>query len=434
MSKSVWIEGIEFPKYQKLQGKIKTDVLIIGGGISGILCSYFLKQSGVDTILVEAGRICRGVTGNTTAKLTSQHGLIYDKMIQSVGKEMAGRYLEANEHALEKYRQLAKKIHCDFEKKDSFIYSLSSRSKIEREVEALTQLGVAAEFCEDISIPLSIRGAVKFPNQAQFNPLMFLLEIVRGLKIYEYTFIKDIAPHKAWSDEGEITADKIIVATHFPFLNKHGSYFLKLYQDRSYVIALKNAEDVHGMYMDEEKMGKSFRNYKDLLLIGGGSHRTGKAGGNWEELRAFAKQYFPTAKEMYAWATQDCMSLDQIPYIGRYSKRTPDLFVASGYNKWGMTTSMVAAMLLSDLIIGKKNEWEEVFSPSRSILKPQLFINGVEATKNLLTPTIKRCPHLGCALKWNPTEHTWDCPCHGSRFEKDGKIINNPATGNAKIK
>lgn len=434
MSKSVWIEGIEFPKYQKLQGKIKTDVLIIGGGISGILCSYFLKQSGVDTILVEAGRICRGVTGNTTAKLTSQHGLIYDKMIQSVGKEMAGRYLEANEHALEKYRQLAKKIHCDFEKKDSFIYSLSSRSKIEREVEALTQLGVAAEFCEDISIPLSIRGAVKFPNQAQFNPLMFLLEIVKGLKIYEYTFIKDIAPHKAWSDEGEITADKIIVATHFPFLNKHGSYFLKLYQDRSYVIALKNAEDVHGMYMDEEKMGKSFRNYKDLLLIGGGSHRTGKAGGNWEELRAFAKQYFPTAKEMYAWATQDCMSLDQIPYIGRYSKRTPDLFVASGYNKWGMTTSMVAAMLLSDLIIGKKNEWEEVFSPSRSILKPQLFINGVEATKNLLTPTTKRCPHLGCALKWNPTEHTWDCPCHGSRFEKDGKIINNPATGNAKIK
>ncbi|MCI8956636.1 MAG: FAD-dependent oxidoreductase [Eubacterium sp.] len=434
MSKSVWIEGTEFPKYQKLQGKIKTDVLIIGGGISGILCSYFLKQSGVDTILVEAGRICRGVTGNTTAKLTSQHGLIYDKMIQSVGKEMAGRYLEANEHALEKYRQLAKKIYCDFEKKDSFIYSLSSRSKIEREVEALTQLGVAAEFCEDISIPLSIRGAVKFPNQAQFNPLMFLLEIVKGLKIYEYTFIKDIAPHKAWSDEGEITADKIIVATHFPFLNKHGSYFLKLYQDRSYVIALKNAEDVHGMYMDEEKMGKSFRNYKDLLLIGGGSHRTGKAGGNWEELRAFAKQYFPTAKEMYAWATQDCMSLDQIPYIGRYSKRTPDLFVASGYNKWGMTTSMVAAMLLSDLIIGKKNEWEEVFSPSRSILKPQLFINGVEATKNLLTPTTKRCPHLGCALKWNPTEHTWDCPCHGSRFEKDGKIINNPATGNAKIK
>ena len=217
-------------------------------------------------------------------------------------------------------------------------------------------------------------------------------------------------------------------------MNKHGSYFLKLYQDRSYVIALNNVEDVHGMYMDEEKTGKSFRNYKDLLLIGGGSHRTGKAGGNWEELREFAKQYFPEAEEKYAWATQDCMSLDQIPYIGRYSKRTPDLYVASGYNKWGMTTSMVAAMLLCDLVLEKKNEWEEVFSPSRSILKPQLFINGVEATKNLLTPTMRRCPHLGCALKWNSTEQTWDCPCHGSRFEKDGKIINNPATGDAKLK
>ncbi|MCI9566267.1 MAG: FAD-dependent oxidoreductase [Eubacterium sp.] len=434
MSKSVWIDGTKLPKYQKLQGKVKTDVLVIGGGITGILCSYFLKQSGVNTILVEADRICHGVTGNTTAKLTSQHGLVYEKMIQSVGKEMAGRYLEANEQALERYRELAKNINCDFERKDSFIYSCSNRSKIEKEVEALTQLGIAAEFCEHISIPLSIRGAVKFPNQAQFNPLMFLSEIVKGLEIYEHTFIKDIAPHKAWSNEGEITANKIIVATHFPFLNKHGSYFLKLYQDRSYVIALNNVEDVHGMYMDEEKTGKSFRNYKDLLLIGGGSHRTGKAGGNWEELREFAKQYFPEAEEKYAWATQDCMSLDQIPYIGRYSKRTPDLYVASGYNKWGMTTSMVAAMLLCDLVMEKKNEWEEVFSPSRSILKPQLFINGVEATKNLLTPTMRRCPHLGCALKWNSTEQTWDCPCHGSRFEKDGKIINNPATGDAKLK
>ena len=434
MSKSVWMNSIELPRFQKLQGSLKTDVLIIGGGISGILCSYFLKQSGVDTILVEADRVCCGVTGNTTAKITSQHGLIYDNMIKSAGKEVARRYLQANEQALNKYRELATNIRCDFETKDSFIYSLSDRKKIEREVEAIKQLGVNAEFCEDISIPLRISGAVKFPNQAQFNPIMFLSEIIKELKIFEHTFIKDIAPHKAWSAEGEITANKIIVTTHFPFLNKHGSYFLKLYQDRSYVIGLKNAKDVHGMYMDEEKTGISFRNYKDLLLIGGGSHRTGKAGGNWEELRRFAKKYFPESKEMYSWATQDCMSLDQIPYIGRYSKHTPDLYVASGYNKWGMTTSMVAAMLLSDLILGKENEWEEVFSPSRSILKPQLFLNGMEAVKNLMTPTTKRCPHLGCALKWNPTEHTWDCPCHGSRFESDGKIINNPAVGDAKIK
>ncbi|MEG2916068.1 MAG: FAD-dependent oxidoreductase, partial [Oscillospiraceae bacterium] len=178
--------------------------------------------------------------------------------------------------------------------------------------------------------------------------------------------------------------------------------------------------------------GMSFRNYKDLLLVGGGDHRTGKTGGNWEELRRFAKQHFPKAQEKYAWATQDCMTLDSVPYIGNYSKHTPNLFVATGFNKWGMTSSMVSAMILSDMVQGKKNEYAQVFSPSRSMMKPQLFINGFEATTNLLTISKRRCPHLGCALKWNKAEHSWDCPCHGSRFNKDGNLIDNPATGDLK--
>ena len=121
------------------------------------------------------------------------------------------------------------------------------------------------------------------------------------------------------------------------------------------------------------------------------------------------------------------MSLDEIPYIGNYSKNTPDLYVATGFNKWGMTSAMVSAMILSDMIPGKKNDYAEVFNPSRSILKPQLFINGFESAINLLTPTTRRCPHLGCALKWNKAEHSWDCPCHGSRFSEDGKVLDNPA-------
>lgn len=432
MLKSVWSKQQQVLEFEKLQGSIKTDVLIIGGGICGILCAYMLKKSGVDCVLVEADKVCSGVTGKTTAKITSQHGLIYEKITKSVGKENAQMYLRANEAALQKYREFAKQINCDFEEKDSFIYTMTDREKIEREVRAVNDLGFHAEFVESISLPLETKGAIKFPRQAQYNPIMFLNEIIKDLKIYEHTFIKDLSPHKAWSDCGEINAEKIIVATHFPFLNKHGSYFLKLYQHRSYVIALENAKDVHGMYMDEKEKGMSFRNYKNLLLIGGGSHRTGKNGGNWKELREFAAKNYPSAKERYAWATQDCMSLDSIPYIGQYSKRTPDLYVASGFNKWGMTSSMVAAILLCDLITERKNEWKEVFSPSRSILKPQLFLNGLEAVKNLLTPTTKRCPHLGCALKWNPIEHTWDCPCHGSRFQEDGKIISNPATGNVR--
>ena len=238
----------------------------------------------------------------------------------------------------------------------------------------------------------------------------------------------------AVTDYGKIHADKIIAATHFPFINKHGSYFLKLYQHRSYMLALENAQNVDGMYVDEYRMGLSFRNYGSLLLLGGGAHRTGKDGGNWSELREFAERNYPDAEEKYFWAAQDCMSLDDLPYIGNYSKNTPNLYAISGFNKWGMTGAMLAAMTLSDMVCGVKNEYAKLFSPSRCIIKPQLFVNGFEAAKNLLTFTEKRCPHMGCALKWNSAEHSWDCACHGSRFSENGKVLDNPANGDLKNK
>ena len=186
------------------------------------------------------------------------------------------------------------------------------------------------------------------------------------------------------------------------------------------------------MYLGAEENGLSFRMQGDQLLLGGGGHRTGKQGGNWQVLEDFARTHYPEAHITHRWATQDCMSLDGVPYIGRYSRRTPNLFVATGFNKWGMTTSMVAAQLLSDLVLDIENPYADVFSPSRSMLRKQLAVNGLEATINLLTPTRKRCPHLGCALKWNPQEHSWDCPCHGSRFEEDGTLIDNPSTDDLK--
>ena len=433
MSKSVWTDNFKMPNHKELCGDIKTDIFIIGGGICGLLCAYFLNQNGVDCVVAEGSKICSGITKNTTAKITSLHGLIYDKLIKSEGKDAAQMYLNANNAAISKYRELSKIIDCDFEEKSSYTYSLSSRQKIEDEVDAVLSLGGEAEFTQALPLPFQTQGAIHFPNQAQFNPIKFASAISKELKIYENTFIRDISEHTAVSNRGKITADKIIVATHFPFINKHGSYFLKLYQHRSYVIALKGAADVNGMYVDEAEGGMSFRNYKDLLLIGGGSHRTGKKGGNWTELRRFAGQYYPLADEKYHWSTQDCMSLDKIPYIGRYSKNTPDLFVASGFNKWGMTGAMAAAQILCDLVLGKENDFAPVFNPSRSILKPQLAINGTETLLNFLSPTTKRCPHLGCALKYNKREHSWDCPCHGSRFDEHGKLIDNPATGDAKV-
>lgn len=427
--RSLWNETVTRPAFPTLESDTETDVLIIGGGIAGILTAYFLQQNDVPYVLVEKDRICGGTTGNTTAKITFQHGLCYHKMLQSSGLERADMYLQANRMAFGKYAALCREIDCGYEIKNNYVYATDDRQKLEDEISALSKIGYNAVFAKDLPLPVNTVGAVCFEDQAQFHPLRFLYAVAKGLNIYEHTFVREMEGTTAVTDRARISAGKVIVTTHFPMINKHGSYFLKLYQHRSYVTALENAQNVDGMYVDESRTGFSFRNYGDLLLLGGGGHRTGKSGGNWDELRQFAREQYPRATERYFWAAQDCMSLDHIPYIGRYSKNTADLYTASGFNKWGMTGAMLSAVLLSDRICGRYNGFEEAFDPSRSIIRPQLFINGFESIKNLLTPTKKRCPHLGCALKWNPDEHSWDCACHGSRFDESGKVLDNPANG-----
>lgn len=433
MNQSIWREGAELPRFPEAQGDMQTDVLIIGGGLCGILCAYFLEWAGVDYILAEAGRIGQGITGNTTAKVTAQHGLLYSRLMREAGREKAQLYLAANQEALERYTQLCQNIDCDFERKAAYTYSLTDRQALEDEARAVRTLGGEAEYVEKLPLPFETAGAVKMRCQAQFHPLKFLAGVSKGLRIFENTRITELGPKTAVYGNGEITAKKMIVTTHFPFLNKHGGYFAKLYQYRSYVLALENAPKLDGMFVGAEQNGLSFRGSQDLLLVGGGGHRTGKQGGNWEALRRFAQRYYPDARERCAWATQDCMSLDGIPYIGQYSGATPDLYVAAGFNKWGMTTSMAAALLLRDMVMERENEYEPLFSPQRSMRKRQLLANGLEAVHDLLIPSDKRCPHLGCALQWNAAEHSWDCPCHGSRFDITGKLIDNPATGGARI-
>lgn len=432
MLDSVWAKNSSVPDFPKLYGDMKTDILIIGGGMAGILCAHTLAREGVDYTLIEADRILDGVSRNTTAKITSQHGLVYHKLIREFGVDTARTYWQANEAALEQYRILAGTIDCDFESKSNYIYSRVSARKLEKEMAALERIGAAAKFVDQVKLPFPVTGAIRFPDQAQFDPLKFGGAIAKGLRIYEHTKALAFVGNRVITENGVITASKIIVATHFPILNKHGGYFLKMYQHRSYVLALENAAGVDGMYLDAEKNGLSFRNHGDLLLIGGGAHRTGKQGSGWTEMESFAKKHYPNAREKFRWATQDCMTLDGMPYIGRYSRGTPDLYVATGFNKWGMTSSMVSAMILSDLVQGKKNPYAFAFSPSRTVLRPQLLCNGFESVVNLLTPTKPRCPHLGCALKWNPQEHSWDCPCHGSRFSEKGQLLDNPATGDMK--
>ena len=269
-------------------------------------------------------------------------------------------------------------------------------------------------------------GALYLPGMAQFHPLQFLYGLASGLNIRENTPVLGISNGAAFTERGRILARKIIVATHFPLGRFRGLYFMKLYQRRSYVIALEGGPDVEGTYAGMGASGISLRNAGNLLFLSGGRHRTGGKG-SWETVRSFAARHFPELPEGYAWANQDCMTLDGLPYVGLFSPHTPDLYVATGFGAWGMTNSMAAATLLADLVQGKKSPYASVYTPSRSMLRPQLLSNLGHTVSNFLRLTPKRCSHMGCALKWNPAEHSWDCPCHGSRFTADGSVLDGPA-------
>ncbi|NFT06519.1 FAD-dependent oxidoreductase [Clostridium botulinum] len=472
--KSVWSESCKFRKREVLNKDIKTDILIIGAGISGILTAYMLKQNGKDVVLIDADEIASGNTKNTTAKITSQHDLIYHKLISEFGEERARQYAKANEFAIKKYKEIIeeRKIECDFEEKSAYVYSLNEINNLKEEVEASNRLGINSEFVEKANLPFEIKGAVKFNNQAQFNPLKFLKGISKDLIIYENTRALEIKENLVITNRGNITANNIVVATHYPIINVPGYYFMKMHQERSYVIALENVNDIDGMYIDADKDGYSFRTYKGLLLLGGIKQRTGENenGGSYDELRKVAKELYPKSKEKYNWSAQDCMTVDGIPYIGKYSDETPNIYVATGFNKWGMTSSMVSAMIISDMILGKENDFSEIFSPKRFDLS--LSINNIakdisETAKNFIAQKIyipsstiehiknghagiveyngdkvgvyknnegkefivsTKCAHLGCQLQWNADELTWDCPCHGSRFDYKGRLLGSPAT------
>lgn len=429
----LWTKEMSPPSFDALQGDRQTEVLVIGGGMAGVLCALKLQQAGVSYLLVEGKRIGGGITKGTTAVLTAQHDTLYQSLIRKLGAENARRYLSANLQAVQRFCTLAAEIPCDLEEKPSVIYSLQDKVLMEREAAAVRSLGFGAEFTTQTAMPFAVAGAVRYPGMAQFHPLKFLYGAAKGLNLLENTFVQKLSGTTAITKQGRITAKKVIIATHYPFVNAHGLYFAKLYQQRSYVIALANAPDLGCTIEDVAANGVYLRNYNNLLLVGGGDHRTGQKGEAFAAPRDFAKKYFPQATEQYAWANQDCVSLDGAPYIGAYSAGLPDVYLASGFNLWGMTSSMVAAELLTDLVLGRKNAFAPAFAPDRSMLTGQLFANMGTTLLDFVTPTTKRCSHLGCALKWNSLEHSWDCPCHGSRFDAHGGLLDNPAMRDSRV-
>ncbi|GAA0078421.1 FAD-dependent oxidoreductase [Clostridium sp. CTA-5] len=471
---SVWNSEVNFKKRETLSKDLECDILVIGAGMAGLLTAYMLTKAGREVVVIDAKSTASGVTKNTTAKITCQHDLIYHSIINEFGEDRARQYAKANELAIQKYKEIIdeENINCDFEFKDAYLYSVDNIESLQDEYNAANKLGIDAELIDKVNLPLKIKGALKFRNQAQFNPLKFLKPISEKLTIYENTTALDITEEISvvTKDDIKIKANKIIVATHYPFLNTPGYYFMRMHQERSYVLALENAQNVNGMYKGIDKNAYSFRNYKNLLIFGGVGQRAGEneAGGAYDELRKAAKEIYPNAIEKYHWSAQDCMTLDNIPYIGYYSSKTPDIYVETGFKKWGMTTSMVAAMIISDMILEKENDFSEIFSPGRFdmsasmknaandlIVTAKNFIaqridipdEGLEDIKNghggiveyngqkvgvykdndgkIFTVSTK-CAHLGCQLEWNADELTWDCPCHGSRYDYKGNWIESP--------
>ncbi len=418
--------------YLKLNGDIECGVLVIGGGMAGILTAYYLQKAGRQVVVAEGNRIGGGMTEGTTAVITAQHDTPYRDLIKHYGVRSAKDYLQANLLAVKQFKELidGEGIDCDFEVTPSYMYSCDCA--LDGEAEALKSLGYKAELVTESDLPYKIKSGVKFCDMAQFHPLKFLFALSQKLNIYENTFVEKIEGNIAFTNSGNIKFEKAVVATHFPFIDMHGWFFVKMHQKRSYVMALSGADKINGTYIDDKDEGFYFRSYKGLLIVGKGEHRTGTKTSAIDELKAFKQKFYPDAEIECMWANQDCVTLDNMPYIGRYGNMK-NVFVTTGFNLWGMTGSMVGAQILTDAICGKTNRFAQTFCTKRRVLRLQLLANLGAVLANMFYPSIRRCPHLGCALKYNKREHSWDCSCHGSRFEADGKLINNPAMKDKKF-
>lgn len=319
-----------------------------------------------------------------------------------------------------------------------------------QEAEAAKSLGIGASFETDCELPFSVAGVTRFDHQAKFHPLKFLAEMAKELEVYEQTKVLKVEGRRVETARGTVTAEHVIFAAHFPFINIPGYYFARMYQERSYVEALEGAERLAGMYLGIDRDGLSFRTQGNLLLFGGGSHRTGVNKGNgtgggcqYEMLRSRAQEIYPGCHEVLRWSAQDCMTLDGLPYIGRFSRRSPNWYVATGFGKWGMTTAMVSARILTALIKGRDCPEADIFSPQRHFTAQaakELAVHGAYTVKGLakhLLPSgsekvIPNCPHMGCRLEWNPDGESYDCPCHGSRFDREGHLLDGPAQTDCK--
>lgn len=427
-NESIWNE-IDINEFPKLNENIKTSVLVIGGGITGILCAYELKKRNIDAVLVEQNRIGRGITKNTTAFITAQHEMLYQDIVDNFSLEEAREYLKLNLKAVEEFKNLSVKYDIDYKECSSTLFTSNNEEIIIKEKKVLDELGYDTEIINELPIEeIDIKIGLRFNNQGSINPLKCIKELSKELKIYEHTRIEKLKGNVAYTLNNKIEFDKVIIATHYPFINYTGMFYLKLRQKRSYMVAFKH-KPIEGTYCSVDD-GMYFRGYNDYLIIGGNDRET-KCECTSDFINKI-KDTFKIDNIDYKWNNQDIVTLDEVPYIGKYGLIYNNWFVATGFNMWGFTWAMASSFILADMIEGKI---EETFlNPNRWFLNKQLFINLGNTLINMVNLKKPRCTHLGVALKRNKVDRTWECPAHGSRFDELGNVINDPAKKNSNSK
>lgn len=485
-----WREAIDLPRFHSLKEDLRADVVIVGGGIVGITSAYLLACEGLKVALLEADKLLNGTTGHTTAKVTAQHGLIYNELIQNIGKSKARLYYEANTKALAFIRETVNQfnIDCDFSDQDAYLYATTQKyaDKLQKEADAYGTLGIDGDMVDKIPFNITIKNGLVMKNQAQFHPLKYLahlLEVIRekGGQIFEGTRAVNVEtgqhPTVLTREGKSVTGNYVLACSHFPFYEGLGLYSSKLHADRSYVLAVKTSTNYPGgMYISADEPIRSLRSTpvdgQQLVLIAGESHQTGQGIPTMEHYKAletFGQQVLGLDKIVYRWSAQDLVTLDKVPYIGSLTAKHPRILMATGFRKWGMTNGTVAALLFRSTILGKTNPYQQVFQPSRFYVNPSLknflvenadvvshLIKGKLAVPNEKVENLSNgeaaiihmdgqrkgaykdengdvhivdttCTHIGCEVEWNDGDRTWDCPCHGSRFSYTGQVIEGPA-------
>lgn len=486
-----WRETVKIQKFNPLQENQKADVVIVGGGITGITTAYLLIREGMEVVLLEADKLLNGTTGHTTAKITAQHNLIYDEFIGHFGKNMARLYYEANMNAMHFIKETIDRhqICCDFSQEDAYLYATTEKSarKMEKEYKAYQKLHIEGDLIKDIPFNIKVSSVLRMKNQAQFHPLQYLEHLVEVIKeksglIFENTTAVNIEEdgHQIsvlTRDGHRVTGNYVIACSHFPFYEGTGLYSTRMYANRSYVLASKiNTKYPGGMYLSVDQPSRSLRSAtmegEEIVLIGGESHKTGQGMDtrlHYQALEAYGEEVLGLDQILYRWSTQDLITLDKVPYVGPITSTKSNVLIATGYRKWGMTNGTAAACLLKDLVLKKENPYQSLFAPSRFFADPSLkrfFMENMDVAKHLIKGKLEMpdsntndlsndqgavvtingerkgaykdtkgqlhlvdttCTHVGCEVNWNASERTWDCPCHGSRFSYTGEVIEGPA-------